>query len=361
MMVNKNIETIKQHIFINGKMVHYALNTAWYEKNNILHIKDLIYKETSFLDQEAPLRERIFYIEKTMDTPVLCTYCNVNQTRLIVTGALRFQKSCKEKICLIKHKSKVSTSNWKNMDDEKKRNVHIKIGKSNKGKKRSEEYKETCRQRNLGLKQSEDTKRKRVETRKNNGNLWFSEETLKKLSESNRKTHLSKEFREKHRETYNASREKISNSIKKKILLGQYTPKTINKFSRRTAFCIKDNKISKFRSSWEAIFWLVMPNIEYETIRVSYNFQNKNNIYIIDFVDFQNKILYEIKPDSEKLNEKNLAKFEAAKNWAKNNGYIFEIITEKWFQDNLKNYIFSEENKHLNLKLKGLISKKCKK
>lgn len=87
----------------------------------------------------------------------------------------------------------------------------------------------------------------------------------------------------------------------------------------------------------------------------------KNNIYIIDFVDFQNKILYEIKPDSEKLNEKNLAKFEAAKNWAKNNGYIFEIITEKWFQDNLKNYIFSEENKHLNLKLKGLISKKCKK
>jgi hypothetical protein len=359
-MNNENIEIIKRYVFNNGKMLHFALNPNWYEKHGILHIKTLIHEETSFLDQEATLRERIFYIEKGIDTPKICNYCNSRQIRFITTGALKFYKSCKDAECLAKHKSKVSIRNWERMEKEKRESVSVKIGKSNKGKKRSEEYKKACKIRNLGRKQDEATKRKRIETRKNNGNLWFSKETLRKLSESNRKTHLSKEFKEKYKEIYLASREKISNSIKKKIFLGQYTPKTVNKFSRKTAFCIKENTNFKFRSSWEAIFWLVVPNIEYETLRLSYKYENKDHIYIVDFIDKQNKKLYEIKPCSERTSEKNLAKFDAASKWAKDNGYDFQIITEEWFRENLQDYMFGTENEHLNLRLKGLVGK-CKK
>ncbi len=354
-MNNQNVEKIKLYILKNEKMIHFALNPLWYENNNLLHIKDLIFQETYFLDENASFRERIFYIEKNLNLPIICPYCNKNQVRLIIGGSLKFQKTCKNDGCLKLHKSKVSSKNWEKMDLEKKKNVHAKIGASNKGKTRSQECREQCRKRNLGLKQSSETKQKRVNSRKNNGNPWFSQETIEKLSKSNKVTHSSKEFQEKYKSVFFAARKKISISIKKRILAGDFTPSKKNKLSKKDAFCIKNEKIFTFRSSWEAIFSFIFPNLEYEKIRIPYSFKNEEKIYIVDFVDFANKRIYEIKPDSQKDDEKNISKFEAAKKWAEINEFKFEIITEKWFQDNLKEYKFDDQNNHLNLKLKGIL------
>ena len=69
-------------------------------------------------------------------------------------------------------------------------------------------------------------------------------------------------------------------------------------------------------------------NIEYETLRIQYEYNNNFHNYIVDFIDHKNKNVYEIKPNDLKLKDKNLQKELALINWAQNNQYTYYSITE---------------------------------
>lgn len=347
-------EEIKKNVFSKGKLVHRSLNKSWYEQKKILFVLEKIYFETAFLDVEASLRERLLYISLDFFSPVFCNFCKNKQLR-VKKNISFFYKSCSDQSCKKKLKSLASKINWKNHSNEKVEKIKNKISNSNKGKKRCLEVCQRQSNRMLGTKQSSITTARRVQSRKNNGNPWFSKETKQKLSNSNKITHSSKEFREKHKETYKNSRIKQSNTIKKKIASGEFTPPITNSWTRWEAFAVKNNKKKHFRSSWEAAFWLIT-DFEYEKIRIPYVLNGKNKIYITDFVDEKQKKIFEIKPDSTRETAKNKAKFSAAQCWATENGYSFEIIGESWFKSNLKEKDFYG-NEHLSLPLRKLYEK----
>lgn len=130
---------------------------------------------------------------------------------------------------------------------------------------------------------------------------------------------------------------KLSKNIKKRILNREFTPNITNSWTHWDA--IINNK--RFRSSFEGIFHLYhvifKQNmfLKYERLRIKYydSILKKERIYIVDFIDEEKKILYEIKPSSLKENQNNIDKFKYAKRWCINNDYIFKIIDE--------NYIFN--------------------
>ena len=102
----------------------------------------------------------------------------------------------------------------------------------------------------------------------------------------------------------------------------------------------------KYRSSWEAKFHLLNPKLNYEKIRIPYYLEGLRKLYIVDFEDSDNKILYEIKPNSEINSKKNKIKEIAAKEWAVNNGYAYKIISDEWFLENVHKVDF-EKNPQL--------------
>jgi hypothetical protein len=131
---------------------------------------------------------------------------------------------------------------------------------------------------------------------------------------------------------------KNSKHIKEKIANGTWTPNVTNSwcYSKIKVKLLRNgvNEIIKCRSSWEAFFQLKNPNCLYEKIRIPYFYKNNFHNYIIDFVDIDNKIIYEIKPNSEKLKERNKIKFKAAQKWAHNNNFSFIIIDNDWLKEN---------------------------
>ena len=88
-------------------------------------------------------------------------------------------------------------------------------------------------------------------------------------------------------------------SMKEKIAKGEFTPCITNSWARSR--CYIDD--IPFRSSWEAMFYLINP-LPFEKIRVPYiGLDNTKHSYIIDFHDNENRILYEIKPSNNIDNE----------------------------------------------------------
>lgn len=131
-------------------------------------------------------------------------------------------------------------------------------------------------------------------------------------------------------------RAKQSEQVKQRILNGEFTPKTTNRLNHTR---IKYDGHS-FRSSWELAFYKDMKakgvNIEYETLRVAYKFKGNNHVYITDFVDHDNKIIYEVKPKRLVEDPKTMAKEQAAIEWCKENGYTFEYIHEDYINELLE-------------------------
>ena len=122
-------------------------------------------------------------------------------------------------------------------------------------------------------------------------------------------------------------RKKNSDSMKNKILSG-YTPKSSNRFnhSRLTYDGIQ------FRSSWELTFYKFNKqlggDLYYEKYRIPYIDENNNErIYITDFVDEYNKIIYEVKPST--LIYENRFKEKGALKWCDENNYKYVYITEE--------------------------------
>lgn len=69
-----------------------------------------------------------------------------------------------------------------------------------------------------------------------------------------------------------------------------------------------------------------------EKIKIPYIYNENKRNYLPDYIDDNNKILYEIKPKHLIKTIENKLKFEEAEKWCLNNGYIFKVITEYDFQ-----------------------------
>ncbi|ASZ76451.1 hypothetical protein [Proteus phage PM2] len=124
-------------------------------------------------------------------------------------------------------------------------------------------------------------------------------------------------------------REKQSQTMKRKILNGEFTPNTNN---RNTCFDVVYNG-KNYRSSWEASFASINPNYLYEKIRIPYiGEDNKTHIYIADFFDPKSKEVIEIRPKS--LYDENHPKILEAKKYCKTNGYKYIHIDIDYFAEN---------------------------
>ena len=180
--------------------------------------------------------------------------------------------------------------------------------------------------RDLSYLQSNTVKRKRVESRKG---YRHSNITKKKISVSNKITWTD----EKKTEQTNINRKngvykKSSETMHRKILSGEYTPNTNNRYTHNKLASNKTG-INTYRSSWEVKFHETNPHLEYETVRIPYKYKGESKVYIVDFCDQKKKILYEVKP-SEFLDQPlNKVKFKAARSWCAENNYKFSLITEK--------------------------------
>lgn len=151
----------------------------------------------------------------------------------------------------------------------------------------------------------------------------LSEDTKKRIGDANRgekngmygKKHSLKE------------RQNKSQKMKELILLGKFTPNSNNRNTHWDSFY----QDKKYRSSWEALYQYFDNEAEYETLRISYSFDNNDYIYIIDFVNHKTKTLVEVKPQELLNDKKTQAKIDAAREWCNNNGYSFVIADKDYF------------------------------
>lgn len=123
---------------------------------------------------------------------------------------------------------------------------------------------------------------------------------------------------------------KCSETTKLSILEGRFTPNTNN---RHTHFESTYNG-KKYRSSWEAAFHSINPHLEFEKVRIKYfdKTTNSTRIYITDFVDAKNKIIYEIRPNE--LFNKTSCKIQYAVEFCKLNKYKYMHIDIDYLYDN---------------------------
>lgn len=170
----------------------------------------------------------------------------------------------------------------------------------------------------------------------------FSTENYKKaafIREKEFKNTILENGLNKKQEITKRSSKKISSKIKEKIKSGEFTPCITNSWCRSK---IKYKDL-RFRSSWEALFFLINNNLKYEKTRIMYydTKSKKFRNYIVDFTDDNENILYEIKPSSENEDQQNLDKKKYAEEYCKNNNLQFKIINENYF---IKNIFKIEEN-----------------
>lgn len=125
--------------------------------------------------------------------------------------------------------------------------------------------------------------------------------------------------------------------LKERIADGSWTPHVHNS---RTHFESKYNGTA-YRSSWEAMFHSLNPWLQYEALRVPYTYSGQQHTYIVDFIDYTSRIIYEVRPAERATDDKTKAKFEAARTWAKRNEYEFILITQQYFIDNFDDINFN--------------------
>ena len=173
-------------------------------------------------------------------------------------------------------------------------------------------------------------------------------EVRKKRAESVKKSQSTAEYKERMKNNPKILEARKMNSLRMKRLIseGKFTPCITNSWTRWKSYVNINEEVKKFRSSWEAVFYLLNQNLQYEKIRIPYVYNGTSYNYIIDFEDSENKVLYEIKPDSLKGSFKNVAKIDAALDWCKNNNYRFIIISDNWFIEKAHKIDY-QKNSHL--------------
>lgn len=316
---NHSHSDLLKFIYINKRLHHNCLNIKFYEKRNIIYIYNEILNRTNFLDSyDVLLRERIFYIEQEFSTVQMCQYCNVNKLGFRF-NTIRLDNSCKSDQCKKSHRDYVA-------NNKPRKNIsvtNICVGCKNEFQTIPCERRKYCC---------------RACYTQNREEYHHSPETKRKISDSNIRVHNTKEFKHRMKVIQDDPeyRKNLSDKMKISIFEGKFTPCITNTWTHWDAKVnLSDGTTKKFRSSWEACFWLYHPYLQYEKIRIPYQFKNENKIYIIDFVDLDNRILFEIKPDSCINNEQNIAKISAANIWCLEHQFKFQIIGNSWFKNNI--------------------------
>jgi hypothetical protein len=154
-------------------------------------------------------------------------------------------------------------------------------------------------------------------------------------------------FGRKHTDTV---KEDQSNLMKNKILKGEFTPNSNNRNTHWDAFF--DNK--KYRSSWEALYQYLNPDAEYEKLRIPYYDEGKEKIYIVDFIDYRNKLVVEVKPKELCSGRKFESKMRSLNLWAEKNNFRLLIVSKDWFLSNKAQIDYNRFDEKTQLKLKKL-------
>lgn len=143
------------------------------------------------------------------------------------------------------------------------------------------------------------------------------------------------------KETRDRMSKNNSEKMKLKILRGEFTPPVTNSWCRSKC-TIPDSDI-KFRSTWEAIFYILnKENVEYEKLRIPYISEDGDSkTYIVDFIDKVNSIVYEVKPKKCKNKIRNILKDDALNKWSKDNNYTYITIDDEYFLRNAKDVDYS--------------------
>jgi hypothetical protein len=297
-------------------------------KINDPNIKLNILYNTSFLNEyNSLLIERLYCIKQNITEIVKCNYCS-EKAKYCESSSRRYYNTCINKECMLIHKrnngKKITDKRWENHQ----KPIKIKISKE-------ERYK------------------KAAETRRKNNPDWFTEDQ-KKYIKQKRDDYFSleentnnkiKKLKDHWKDPIR--REKQSNLIKNLIKEGVFTPPITNTWTHWESKYIFNGKEYKFRSSWEAAFWSVNKDLEFEKLRIPYVYNNKNHTYIVDFIDYNNNIVYEIKPD-DKFLKKEKIKEQYLIEWCKNNNFQYKLITNSWFFENYNKIDFNNNEWLLN-------------
>lgn len=141
-----------------------------------------------------------------------------------------------------------------------------------------------------------------------------------------------------------------SQLMKSKILDGSFTPNSNNRNTHWDATL--DGK--KYRSSWEALYQYINEFAEYEKLRILYEIDSTNRVYIVDFVDHHNKLVIEIKPRELCSGHKFDSKWTALTTWAKNNRYDVLLVDKKWLQEQSLNIDYTRFDEKTAKKIRTL-------
>lgn len=151
-------------------------------------------------------------------------------------------------------------------------------------------------------------------------------------------------------ETRQSMINKLSSTMKRKILTGEFTPNIKNSLTHWQV----DYLGKKFRSSWEAAWFMLNPHTEYEKIRVKYELDGKEKVYIVDFFDPINRLLIEVKPVEHTYSGIFKAKKQAAELWAIGNGLTYVVVTQQYFIDNMDKIMSSDLPPSVKTKIQGI-------
>ena len=145
---------------------------------------------------------------------------------------------------------------------------------------------------------------------------------------------------------------KISESHKRDIAAGKWTPGVHNRWTNWDASIEINGKLYKFRSSWEACFWASNQTLEYETFRCKYvDSSGVERTYIGDFFDSSSNTLYEIKPSAIVLKE--MSKISQVIDFCLANRIKFKLINESNISDflNIPFLLSSEDTRKQLMKV----------
>jgi hypothetical protein len=143
---------------------------------------------------------------------------------------------------------------------------------------------------------------------------------------------------------------KLSKAMRLKILNGEFTPNTNN---RNTHWKATLDGVP-YRSSWEAFYKYINPDANYESLRIQYNHETQNKIYIVDFIDYKNKLVVEVKPKELCVGLKFKSKLSALTEWANQNFFSVLIVDKEWFQSQQLVIDFTRFDQNTILKIKKL-------
>jgi hypothetical protein len=136
---------------------------------------------------------------------------------------------------------------------------------------------------------------------------------------------------------------KSSALMKERIANGQFTPNINNRWTHWEAIIEHNGKKKRFRSSWEACFFLCNDHLDYETFRVKYlSDEGRMRTTVVDFFDAKNRIAYEIKPKSVFIAQK--TKMDAVIDHCLSNRIKFIWVNESNILKYVDKSMFSDYN-----------------